>query len=110
MENVELPALLAGFAPRAARRRATQLLERLDVADRAGYLPDKLSGGQRQRVALARALVNEPLLVLADEPTGNLDSNATGEILRISASCATRGRRCCWSPTIPGSRPRPTAC
>jgi putative ABC transport system ATP-binding protein len=85
VENVELPALLAGTPPAAARRRAMELLERLDVADRARHLPDRLSGGQRQRVALARALINEPLLVLADEPTGNLDSRATGEILRLFA-------------------------
>jgi len=85
VENVELPALLAGTAPAAAHRRAMELLERLDVADRARHLPDRLSGGQRQRVALARALINEPLLVLADEPTGNLDSRATGEILRLFA-------------------------
>jgi putative ABC transport system ATP-binding protein len=85
IENVELPALLVGTSRRAARRRATQLLERLGVADRAGHLPDRLSGGQLQRVALARALINEPLLVLADEPTGNLDSHATNEILRLFA-------------------------
>ena len=85
VENVELPALLVGASRRTARRRAVALLERLGVADRAGHLPDRLSGGQRQRVALARALINEPLLVLADEPTGNLDSHATGEILKLFA-------------------------
>jgi ABC-type lipoprotein export system ATPase subunit len=82
-ENVELPALLAGRSPRAARRRATQLLERIGLADRAGFLPSALSGGQRQRVAIARALVSDPLVVLADEPTGNLDSEATLEVLRL---------------------------
>jgi putative ABC transport system ATP-binding protein len=82
-ENVELPALLAGRSPRAARRRATQLLERIGLADRAGFLPSALSGGQRQRVAIARALVSDPLVVLADEPTGNLDSEATMEVLRL---------------------------
>jgi putative ABC transport system ATP-binding protein len=82
-ENVELPALLAEVPPRAARRRARDLLERVGLADRAGHLPSALSGGQRQRVAIARALVNEPVLVLADEPTGNLDSAATLDILRI---------------------------
>jgi putative ABC transport system ATP-binding protein len=85
VENVELPALLIGTSRRAARQRATQLLEQLGVADRAGHQPDRLSGGQLQRVALARALINEPLLVLADEPTGNLDSHATNEILRLFA-------------------------
>jgi len=85
VQNVELPALLVGTSRRAARRRAIELLERLGVADRAGHLPDRLSGGQLQRVALARALINEPLVVLADEPTGNLDSHATNEILRLFA-------------------------
>ena len=83
VENVELPALLVGVGRSQARRRALELLERLGVAGRAGHLPDHLSGGERQRVAVARALVNEPLVVLADEPTGNLDSRATGEILRL---------------------------
>jgi len=82
-ENVELPALLAGRSPRAARGRATQLLERIGLADRAGFLPSALSGGQRQRVAIARALVSDPLVVLADEPTGNLDSEAALEVLRL---------------------------
>jgi putative ABC transport system ATP-binding protein len=83
VENVELAALLAGQAPRRARTRAMHLLDRVGLADRAGHLPSELSGGQRQRVAIARALSNEPLLVLADEPTGNLDSAATVEVLRL---------------------------
>ncbi|HEV7195941.1 MAG TPA: ATP-binding cassette domain-containing protein, partial [Pedococcus sp.] len=82
-ENVELPVLLAGATPRQARQRARQLLEQVGVADRANHLPTGLSGGQRQRVAIARALANEPQLVLADEPTGNLDSAATVEVLRL---------------------------
>jgi putative ABC transport system ATP-binding protein len=83
VENVELAALLAGQSPRRARRRAMYLLERVGLADRAGRLPSELSGGQRQRVAVARALSNDPLVVLADEPTGNLDSAATVEVLRL---------------------------
>ena len=83
VENVELPALLAGRSPRAARRRAADLLERVGLADRAKFLPSALSGGQRQRVAIARALANDPLVVLADEPTGNLDSEATLDVLRL---------------------------
>ena len=91
-ENVELPALLAGRSPRAARRRAAELLERVGLADRAGFLPSALSGGQRQRVAIARALANDPLVVLADEPTGNLDSAATVEVLRLFDSLHAAGQ------------------
>jgi ABC-type lipoprotein export system ATPase subunit len=83
LENVELPALLAGRSPRHARQRAVELLDQVGLADRGTHLPSALSGGQRQRVAIARALVNEPLVVLADEPTGNLDSAATLEVLRL---------------------------
>ena len=91
-ENVELPALLAGRSPRAARRQATDLLERVGLADRAAFLPTALSGGQRQRVAIARALSNDPLVVLADEPTGNLDSAATLELHRLFDSLHTAGQ------------------
>jgi putative ABC transport system ATP-binding protein len=82
-ENVELPALLAGRSPRFARGRATELLDRVGLADRALHLPSALSGGQRQRVAIARALANDPVVVFADEPTGNLDSSATVEVLKL---------------------------
>jgi ABC-type lipoprotein export system ATPase subunit len=92
VENVELPALLAGRSPRAARRRAAELLERIGLADRARFLPSALSGGQRQRVAIARALVADPLVVLADEPTGNLDSEATLEVLRLFDSLHAAGQ------------------
>ena len=91
-ENVELPALLAGSGPRAARGRAAQLLEQVGLADRAEHLPSALSGGQRQRVAIARALSNEPLVVLADEPTGNLDSAATLDVLRLLDSLRSTGQ------------------
>jgi ABC-type lipoprotein export system ATPase subunit len=91
-ENVELPALLAGRSPRAARERAAALLEQVGLTDRADHLPSALSGGQRQRVAIARALSNEPLVVLADEPTGNLDSAATREVLRLLDSLRAAGQ------------------
>ena len=91
-ENVELPVLLAGRSPRAARRRAAELLERVGLADRARHLPSQLSGGQRQRVAIARALANRPQVVLADEPTGNLDSEATLDVLRLFESLHEAGQ------------------
>ena len=92
VENVELPALLAGRSPRAARKRALDLLEQVGLADRGKFLPTQLSGGQRQRVAVARALVADPLVVLADEPTGNLDSAATVEVLRLFDQLHTAGQ------------------
>jgi ABC-type lipoprotein export system ATPase subunit len=92
VENVELPALLAGRSPRAARARAEELLDRVGLTDRADHLPPALSGGQRQRVAIARALSNDPLVVLADEPTGNLDSAATLDVLRLLDSLRAAGQ------------------
>ncbi|MFE3452552.1 ABC transporter ATP-binding protein [Nonomuraea sp. NPDC059194] len=91
-ENVELPALLAGRSRRQARRRASLLLERVGLSGRARHLPSQLSGGQRQRVAVARALANDPLVVLADEPTGNLDTAATLEVLRIFQELRSAGQ------------------
>ncbi|MEV0430592.1 ABC transporter ATP-binding protein [Micromonospora sp. NPDC050495] len=92
VENVELAALMAGQSPRKARQRAMHLLDQVGLADRAKHLPSALSGGQRQRVAIARALSNEPLVVLADEPTGNLDSAATLEVLRLFEELRTAGQ------------------
>ncbi|MEU1725751.1 ABC transporter ATP-binding protein [Nonomuraea sp. NPDC005692] len=91
-ENVELPALLAGRSRRQARRRADALLDRVGLAARARHLPSQLSGGQRQRIAVARALVNDPLVVLADEPTGNLDTAATLDVLRIFGELRSAGQ------------------
>ncbi len=82
-ENVELPLLLVGHGRSDARRRADDLLERLGVADRADASPSHLSGGQQQRVALARAIANEPAVLLADEPTGNLDSRSAREVMAL---------------------------
>ncbi len=92
IENVEAPALLAGASRRAARQRAGELLERVGLAHRAHHLPSRLSGGQAQRVAVARALVNGPTLLLADEPTGNLDTAAASELLRIFSSLRVDGQ------------------
>jgi len=82
-DNVELPALLAGVPAREARRRAGELLERLGLEETARRVPGDLSGGQQQRVAIARALVNRPSVLLADEPTGNLDTAAAREVVAV---------------------------
>jgi putative ABC transport system ATP-binding protein len=92
LENVEVAAMLAGTGRVTARRQALRMLDRLRVADRAGALPHRMSGGQRQRVALARALVNHPPLILADEPTGSLDSTATGHLLALLREVRDQGQ------------------
>jgi putative ABC transport system ATP-binding protein len=92
LENIELPALLAGASPRAASHRAHDLLEQVGLSDRARHLPSELSGGQRQRVAIARALANKPAVVLADEPTGNLDSAAATEVMRLFDQLHSNGQ------------------
>ncbi len=83
LENVELPLLLAGRTPRERREAARALLEAVEMGHRADHVPAKLSGGERQRVAVARALVNQPGLVLADEPTGNLDSASAAAVMDL---------------------------
>ncbi len=83
LENVEMAAVLAGERPAARRARARELLASVGMAHRLGHRPGALSGGERQRVAIARALVNRPRLVLADEPTGNLDADTSVEVMRL---------------------------
>jgi putative ABC transport system ATP-binding protein len=83
LENVELPTVYAGISPEERAKRAMESLTRVGLADRAGHHPSQLSGGQQQRVAIARGLVNRPAILLADEPTGNLDSRTSVEIMQI---------------------------
>ena len=92
LQNVELPLVYAGVSSTERKRRASEALERVQLGSRMSHKPNELSGGQRQRVAIARALVNVPSILLADEPTGNLDSQTSEEIMRVFESLAEQGQ------------------
>lgn len=92
LDNVELPALVAGIPATQARQRQQELVALLRVEDRAKNIPSQLSGGEKQRVALARALVNHPAILLADEPTGNLDSKSAFEVMRLLRETHDQGQ------------------
>jgi putative ABC transport system ATP-binding protein len=83
LENVALPLVYAGVSKKAREERAHRVLAMMNLSDRSHHKPNELSGGQNQRVAIARALINDPSIILADEPTGNLDSKTSGEIMEI---------------------------
>ncbi len=92
LHNVELPLVYAGIGSDERRKRATEALERVQLGDRIHHRPNELSGGQRQRVAIARALVNRPSILLADEPTGNLDSTTSEEIMKVFEGLSSEGQ------------------
>ncbi|MBU3681862.1 MAG: hypothetical protein RIT03_890 [Bacteroidota bacterium] len=91
LDNVALPMIYAGYAKADRNKRATEVLTQVNLADRMDHQPNQLSGGQRQRVAIARALVNSPSIILADEPTGNLDSKTSVEIMKLFGDIHAQG-------------------